>query len=194
MQTSIRPQAFARGWKAVVGGMLLPAVLASGCSSAPHTTEGAVGGAAVGGIFGTLLGAAVGRPLQGAAIGAASGAALGGAAGASEDHRDKQIAQANAQAVAASVERVQQEMTQIAQMSQQHLNEQLIVNHVRQCGVAFNLSGEQLVWLKDNGVSDRVISEMQATVNYVPQPVVYTAQPGYVAPVGVGVGVGVRVR
>ena len=40
--------------------------------------------------------------------------------------------------------------------------EPLIVNHVRTCGVAFNLTGEQIVWLKQQGVSDHVISEMQA--------------------------------
>jgi hypothetical protein len=199
MQTAINPQAVARNWKTLVGGLLLPALLATGCSSAPHTAEGAAGGAIVGGVLGTIVGAAVGRPLQGAAIGAAAGGGLGAASGAAEDHRDKKIAQAGAQAAADAEARSQAELTAIAQMTQNKVDETLIINRVRTCGVAFNLTGDQIVWLQQQGVSNHVISEMQATVNYVQQQrVIYTAQPVYVEPMApapvVGVGVGVRIR
>jgi hypothetical protein len=92
-------------------------------------------------------------------------------------------------------------LVDIAQMAQQHISDAVIIGQIRSTGSVYRLSPPDIQWLKENGVSDAVIMEMQATANRYPRRVysatpVYT-QPVYVVeppppppPVGVGVGVG----
>ncbi len=174
MKPTHQPQAIVLRWKSALAGLLLPLSLTVGCSSTgSNTGNGLAGGAILGGIFGTLLGAAAGRPLEGAAIGAASGAAIGGVTGAAEDRREQRYAQMSADAYAAAVQRGQAELTEIARMAQAGVGDALIIEHVQKSGAIWNLSGEQIIWLKQQGVSETVIQAM----NYN-GPVQY-AQPGY---------------
>ena len=83
-------------------------------------------------------------------------------------------------------------------MSQQHISDALIITEIRSTNSFYRLNPDHLVWLKQMGVSDVVIMEMQSRV---PQQV-YTAAPYYhrevvvvePAPVAVGIGFGGRFR
>jgi hypothetical protein len=137
--------------------LLLPLSLTLGCSTMSNTGEGMVGGGFIGGLFGAILGAAAGRPLEGAAIGAGIGATAGGVAGAAEDRRERR----DTRAVAAAMQRGQDELSAVAEMTSKGVSTEIILNHVRNSGAIFNLTPEQITWLKQNNVSDAVITQMQ---------------------------------
>ncbi len=173
MKHTQQPLAVALRWKLLASGLLLPLTLTAGCSSCSNTGQGLLTGGAVGAVLGTVVGAAAGRPLQGAAIGAAMGGAVGGAAGAAEDRRDRRYAQAAANAEA----RGQYELTEVAKMAQAQVGDAVIIQHIRNSGAVFNLSADQVTWLKQQGVSDVVIQEMEANGRWRTISPVY---PGYV--------------
>jgi hypothetical protein len=83
-------------------------------------------------------------------------------------------------------------MTDVAQLAQQRVSDQVIINQIRTTGSVYHLSATDIVWLRDNGVSDAVIAEMQATgsrrpgrrvvVGPPPPTVIYEEQPVVVVP------------
>jgi hypothetical protein len=173
-----------------VGGALLPALLACGCEGLSHSENGALAGGAVGAGTGAIVGHALGNTgvgaLAGGAIGAVSGALLGKSVDKSEER------------AAAAAQARMMTLPQIAQMSQQHISEAIIIDQIRSTGSVYHLTSDDILWLKSQGVSDAVVAEMQATATRYPARV-YTAVPVYdgdavyVAPpppVSVGVGVG----
>ncbi|WP_171468890.1 hypothetical protein [Frigoriglobus tundricola] len=67
------------------------------------------------------------------------------------------------------------------------MNDQLIINQIRTTRSSFQLTVLDLEMLKANGVSDRVVAEMQAArggpvVVSGPGPVIYDSPPVYAAP------------
>ena len=169
---------------------VLPLLLAAGCESLNHTENGALAGGAVGAGAGALIGHAAGNTGAGALIGAGVGALSGGLIGSAQDHAEKKAETQAAQARAIA-------MSDIVSMTQQHVNDAVIINQIRSSPTVFNLSGTDITWLKQNGVSDQVIMEMQATAYRYPRRY-YTAVPVYGDPVYVEppppVGVGVVIR
>jgi hypothetical protein len=165
----------------LLGCGLLPALLAAGCSSMDNTERGAVAGGVFGTAAGAIVGAAAHAPVAGALIGAAAGTAVGAAAGHAEDKQEQRIAAAQRNALP---------MEQVASMTQQQVSDTIIINQIRTSGAVYYLTADQISWLKSQGVSDAVVSEMQAT-RYYPRRY-YSAEPVYLAepPVSVGVGVG----
>ncbi|HZT82477.1 MAG TPA: hypothetical protein VFA26_19770, partial [Gemmataceae bacterium] len=86
----------------------------------------------------------------------------------------------------------------VAQMTQQGVSDTIIINKIRTSPTVYNLSADQIGWLRQYHVSDAVITEMQATAMRVPQRV-YVEQPTAVIveeppPVAVGVGIGFHRR
>jgi hypothetical protein len=156
---------------------VLASVAGSGCASMNNTDKGALAGGAVGTAAGAAIGAATHHPLLGAAIGGLGGAATGALIGNSEDKQEaRQRDAANAAAVAqarADAQRIG--IADILQMSRDHLADAIIINQIRQTRSFFQLTTSDLTMLKQNGVSDAVIAEMQrpAPPGYVTQPVVY---------------------
>ena len=86
-------------------------------------------------------------------------------------------------------------------MAQQRVSDDVIISQIRTTGSVYQLSPTDIVWLKQNGVSDPVVQEMQATavrVRGYPGGPVYAVPaytPVYVVeppppPVAVGVGFG----
>lgn len=179
---------------------LVPAVLLNGCASMSNTEAGALGGGAIGAGTGALIGHAVGHTAGGALIGAGVGALSGGLIGNSQDKAE----QKQAAAIAAATAQPPLSLQDVATLAQQHVSDNIIVSQIRSSGSVYNLTAAQIVWLKENGVSDVVVAEMQATAYryprrvYSPAPVVY--QPVVVyeqpppPPVSVGVGVGYTFR
>jgi hypothetical protein len=165
---------------------LLPVLAMTGCSNMSNTDKGVLGG----GALGAGIGALAGGPRHagaGALIGGATGAVAGGLIGNSADEKEK----ARAAAVAASIAGPQQ-LQEIAQMAANHISDPVIISKVRSSGLAYQLSGSDINYLKQYGVSDAVIVEMNATAARGPRmvyrdPVVVVDPP---PPVAVGVGVG----
>jgi uncharacterized protein YcfJ len=194
MNTTLRLQRLAFNRMSVLVGLLLPALLATGCASSPNATAGAVGGGVFGGLVGGLMGLAVGGP-RGALVGAGAGAAIGGTAGglngAAQDQREHR-AVADVQAAYAIG---QQELQEVAKMAQDGTRDDIIIGHIRNSGALFNLSTEQIAYLHQWHVSDNVIAFMQTLGPG--QPVYVGQQPGVVVieqappPPAVGVAVGV---
>jgi hypothetical protein len=198
--------ALVKSWKRllIVGTMPLVAILSTGCEGMNHTEQGAVGGTAIGAGLGALFGHAFGGrggTAAGAAIGGATGliggAIAGNAADKREEKRDVAIAQAQAQASANQSANIMQE---VITLSQQHQSDSVIITRIRTSGVAFQLTADDILNLKAQGVSDAVINEMQASVRRVPtrqvyvrEPVVVEERPVYIyreppPPVGIGFG------
>jgi hypothetical protein len=173
--------------KLLIGGLLL---LGAGCQNMNNTEAGALGGGVIGAAFGTLVGAVCHNPLAGAAIGGVTGATVGGLAGHSEDRREAR-ATAAAQAYAAAHPPLS--LSDVASMAQNHISDGVIINQIRTTNSTYNLTAEQITWLKQQGVSDTVVYEMQLHQGVYVQPApVYVAEPGPAVGVGVGVGVGRR--
>jgi hypothetical protein len=172
----------------------LPLVLACGCDTLSHTENGALAGGGIGAATGALIGNATGHTAGGALIGAGVGALTGGLIGhAADDSEKKAIAAAQPQHPLGVVD--------IVQMVQSHISDDLIVSDIRTTGSVFYLSAQDTIWLKQNGVSDRVVAEMMATANRVPRRVYTSAvypEPVYVVeqppPVAVGIGFAGRWR
>jgi hypothetical protein len=161
-----------------------------------NTEAGAGAGGLIGAGTGAVVGSATGHTGAGALIGAGVGALSGGLVGhavdKSEEKTAAQIAAANAPA------RGPLGITDVAQMVQARVSDDVIITQIRSTGAVFNLSQTDIIWLKQQGVSDAVVQEMQATASRYPRRV-YTAAPVYAQPVyvvepqppvSVGVGFG----
>jgi hypothetical protein len=130
-----------------------------------NTERGAVGGGVFGTALGTAVGAATGKPLAGAAIGAAAGTATGALIGNDIDkteQRNKDIAQATALADAqAQAQRMG--IADVIGLAQAGHSDTVIINQMRSTRSTFQLTASDLDMLKNAGVSQRVIAEMQAS-------------------------------
>ncbi len=164
--------------------LILPGFMLTGCSSMSNTDAGILGGGAIGAATGAIVGKALGNTGAGALIGAGAGAVTGGLIGNAEDKkeiRDARIAAVNARNMG---------MTDVAQMTRNGISDGVIIEQIRTSGVVYNLSSADVIWLKEQHVSDQVVFEMQQTATRYPR---YYRQPVYVvepAPVSVGVGFG----
>ncbi len=176
----------------LVAAALVPAVLACGCQSMNNTEKGALTGGAIGTGAGALIGHATGHTGAGAVIGGLAGAVFGGAVGNDIDKdkaRQERIAAAEARRL---------NIADVAQMAQQHISDAIIINQIRTTGSVYNLTAQEIVWLREQGVSEGVIAEMQATAYrpvrrvYAPAPVVVYEPPP--PPIAVGVGIGFHGR
>lgn len=149
-----------RSLEQAVAGLLIAASLA-GCQN--NTQKGA----AVGGIGGAALGAVIGNQSghagEGALVGALAGGALGGLIGNSEDEAEKQDAQAHQAAAAQAAYRRQRAITnsQVIEMSQQNVSDDIICHEIRTHGGRFDTAPEAIIQLQKSGVSNSVIALMQ---------------------------------
>jgi hypothetical protein len=179
--------------------ILVPAALLSGCASMTPTERGVAGGGLIGAGTGALVGKAVGNTGAGAVIGAAAGAVSGGLIGneieRSERRTEAKLA-AQAQPPAGPLG-----LTDVVQLSQSQVSDSVIVSQIRASGSVYQLSSNDTIWLKQQGVSDVVVQEMLATAHrpprrvYSPTPVI--ARPVYVVeppPPVIGIGIGYRPR
>jgi hypothetical protein len=176
---------------------LVVALLANGCASMTNTDKGVLAGGGIGAGTGALIGAATGHTGLGAVAGGAIGALSGGLIGNAVDNAEHKAEARLAAATAAPPPPGPLGQTDIVQLVHQHVSDDIIVSQIRSTGSVYHLSAQDLVWLKQNGVSDLVIREMQATAYRAPRRV-YTATPVYQPvymvpeppPVRVGFGVG----
>jgi surface antigen len=161
-----------------------------------NTDTGVAAGGLLGAGTGAALGAATGHAGAGALIGAGVGAISGGLIGAAADDSERR----RAEQIAATA-RGPLGITDVAQMARANVPDEVIIAQIRNSGSIFRLSSTDTIWLKQNGVSDRVIEEMLASATRYPRPYYYSAAPVYAEPVyvdpppvGVGIGIVGRIR
>ena len=170
-------------WKSLFSLVLTTSLLSlSGCQS---TGPNAAGGGLLGGLTGSMIGASIGahdgKATEGALIGAVAGGVAGAAIG---DQVDEQHSEYQRQAMA-QAEAINQSMVtlpQVIQMMQGGLSDEVIVNQIKTAGFSGRLNTTDLILLKQQGVSDRVIQELQSSQR------MHTA-PGVIQPVAVPVPV-----
>lgn len=145
--------------------VVVPTVLGlgfSGCATGPYAQSGTLGGGLAGGAIGALAGVRSDRALEGAAIGAVTGGLIGNATGGIAD---EQAAYANNQQAAFVQQARSQAVTpdQVIQLAQSGVNDQLIINQLRNNGALSALTTNDMIALKQYGVSDNVITAWQQT-------------------------------
>lgn len=133
--------------------------VSTGCQS---TKTRAVEGAAVGGVVGATAGAIIGHQSrhggQGAALGAVLGALAGGAVGAQIEKPDNSVQSASA---APGVNPSQLSIQQIIDFTNQGVSEDAIIDKIHITNSRFNLDANDINYLKQKGVSQKVIDAMR---------------------------------
>jgi uncharacterized protein YcfJ len=135
-------------------------LLTVGCQNTQtRATEGAVIGGVVGAGAGYGIGNASGHHGgEGAAIGAVAGAVLGGLLGGQMNKNKSSQESAGQTASSAS----QLSLQQIVDMSKQGVNEVVIIDKISLTNSKFTLTPADTEYLKQQGVSQKVIDAMLA--------------------------------
>ena len=158
-------------------------LLAAGCRSPYYADRGAAAGGLTGAALGAVIGEHNDNPLAGAIIGGAvgtlTGAVVGDAIDADVARNDAIIQQQLGRRLAGAVT-----MNDIVSMTHANLGEDVIITHIRANGVAQQPRVEDLIALKQQGVSDRVINALQSQppiqATSAPPPVIVEER--YIAP------------
>ena len=134
-------------------------------------------GGGIGAGLGALVGSATGNPQAGAAIGGVLGAGVGTAVGAEADAdkanraTDLAVAQAHASEANAPMSRGPLSVEDVIRMGKldpatnTRVSDDVIINYIRTSNSVYNLQPTDLQYLSANGVSERVIIEMNNTRN-----------------------------
>ena len=135
------------------------ALSAIGCQNTQtRATEGAV----VGGVLGAAAGGIIGHQSHHGAEGAGIGAAVGAISGAiigSQIQKQPQSGQAAPATQATSSN--QMTIQQVVDLTKQGAHEAVIIDKIHLTNSKFTLTPEDIVYLKQQGVSQKVIDAMQ---------------------------------
>jgi len=124
-------------------------------------------GALIGGGLGAGTGALIGGNVEGALIGGAVGAIAGGLVGAALDEQDRKIMEKNSPKTMKRLDRGEQlSINDIKAMSKNGLSDNVIIGQIQATGSLFYLNTDQIIDLKNSGVSQRVIDYMIQTGNH----------------------------
>ncbi|MEX1039788.1 MAG: glycine zipper domain-containing protein [Pirellulaceae bacterium] len=149
----------------------------SGCRSPYHQDQLAMVGAGTGAIAGAAIGnASGGSSLGGAALGGIVGAVAGSAVGQGMDETEAR----NRALIEDRLGRQVQGQTtydDVVAMTRAGLGDQVIITHIRYHGMAQSPTAQDLIYLKNGGVSDPVLAVMQ---NPPPVQQVASAPPRHV--------------
>ena len=139
------------------------ALAACGCRSPYHADRGAAIGGLTGAGVGALVGNAVGKTAGGALIGAGLGALVGNGVGQTLDDieaENRALIEAQlGQPVAAGAVTVDD----VVLMSQNHVADELIINHIRAHGPIAPATTDDLIHLQQAGVTPPVMQAYQTT-------------------------------
>jgi surface antigen len=153
-----------RLFKGLAAGVLLMAGT-TGCETMSNTAKGGLIGGGVGTGVGAAIGSASGKTGQGALIGGLAGAALGGLVGNDVDSQEKKAEKAKLEAAQYSAARPPLSIDDVRQLAAGGTSDDIIVNQIRTTGSTYNLGAGDIQYLTQNGVSNRVITEMQNSRN-----------------------------
>lgn len=162
--------------KRFIGTILLGAISFSqiGCANSPNR---AVEGSVIGGLLGAGAGAIIGNQGHDRDEGRTRGALIGGAIGAiggalAGSQMQKQPAAGSQQAESGSIQTAQSanqvqlnpnqlSLPQIADLAKQNVHEDVIIDRIRLTNSKYQLTQSDVDYLQQNGVSQKVIMEMQ---------------------------------
>ena len=136
---------------------------ALGCRSPYRSDQGALLGGLGGAGLGAIIGKQTGNTGAGAVIGAAAGAITGAAVGNELDEIDARNRAMIEQQMGRKISAAAVTMHDVVSMSQAGVGDELIVTHLRSHGMAAPPSAQQIIELKQAGVSDRVVQAMQTS-------------------------------
>lgn len=164
-----------------------------GCMSPYRADRGAVFGGATGAGVGALVGSASGHPLAGAAIGAGVGALSGAAVGSALDNMEARNRAEIEARMGQPVPTGSVTTQDVIALSKAGVDDEIIAGHIRIHGVVAPPTTNDLITLRNNGVSPHVIQAMQQTppvrsANAVPmqpipvQPVPVVIEGGFYPP------------
>lgn len=146
--------------------MCLVAVFAGCENNKTRVGEGAVIGGLLGGAAGGIIGHQSGHAGAGAGIGIAAGAVTGAIIGSQIDKpQNKEQAQSateTTQTQQIQPENGQLSVEQIVEMTKQGAKDDEIIAKIHTTNSKFNLSAEGVNYLKQQGVSQKVIDVMQS--------------------------------
>lgn len=123
-------------------------------------------GALVGGGLGVGAGTLISPTPQGALIGGAVGAATGAIIGASLEGNDREVMEKNSPDTVEKIDRKQQlSINDVKEMSKNGLSDNVIIGQIQATNSVFELTPSEIIDLKNEGVSQRVIDYMIQTGN-----------------------------
>ncbi len=127
-----------------------------------NTQSRAVEGGIIGGLLGATAGGIIGHQSGHGGGGAVIGAATGVLAGAVVGSQIEKPKSQGAEEPAVSANAKQMSIQQIIELSSQKVSDDEIINKIRLTDSKFNLSSVDLAYLKEHGVSQKVIDSMQS--------------------------------
>ena len=136
-------------------------VVGGGCQSPYHADRGALFGGLTGAGVGAIVGDALGDAGAGAVLGAGVGAITGAAVGESLDEIEARNRAQIAAQLGREIDANAVTLQEVIELSRSGVSEPLIITHIEHHGVAQSLSTNDLIFLKENQVSDAVIQAMQ---------------------------------
>jgi len=162
---------FCRAARLLMAAALL-AGLSTGCKSTSYGQKGSLFGGLVGAGTGAAIGQKSGNPVTGALIGAVAGTMAGGAIG---EGIDEDVARNRAEVEARMGRQMAAAVTpeDVVAMTQAGLSDDVIASHIRAHGVAHPPQVNDLITLRNQGVSDNVLKAMQSSPG--PHPTVVPA-------------------
>src|SRR5262249_42743676 len=107
------------------------------------TERGAVAGGLIGGGLGALAGKAVGQPIASTPTGGSANPAVDTSTMPAESERRPPLT-----------------LPDIVELTRKHIHPEMIIRQVEITGSYYNMSADDLVYLRGNGVSDAVITVM----------------------------------
>jgi outer membrane lipoprotein SlyB len=137
------------------------AVVLTGCVNPDGTQDNTAGGALIGAGAGALIGGANGRGGGGALVGAAIGAITGGLIGHSMDQDQQERLREQAPQTYVRVDQGQPlGVADVKALAQAKVSDDIIINQINNSHTVYHLSAADIIWLRDSGVSDKVINFM----------------------------------
>ena len=138
----------------LIAALLMFSLGLSGCAT--HTETGAAAGGLLGAATGALIGSRGGDAAAGALIGGGVGALTGGLIGASADQEERREAARFAAATAPGPMTV----NDVIAMTQSNVKDDTIITQIITTRSIFQLTPQDVINLKNLGVSERVIQVM----------------------------------
>jgi len=134
--------------------LFLILVFSTGCETmGDKTKKGAGIGALTGAAIGGIVGHQSGHGWEGALIGGAAGATAGGLIGNQMDKREGPQGEASGEYLS---------INEIADMARGGASDSFLMDAIDNSGASFELTTEDITYLKDSGVSNNVIDYMLA--------------------------------
>ena len=160
--------------------LVLPVLMLSmtGCASPYHSDQGALFGGLLGAGTGAVVGHALGNTGAGALVGAGVGALSGAAIGSGMDESEARNRALIEQRLGRQVAPGATTLPDVVAMTRSGVNEEIIVNHIRTHGVAAPMQANDIIYLQQQGVTNRVIETMQAAGVPTVQPQPVAVYPG----------------